>query len=214
MATPGAFSFKRGIQDVSGYDHPTAYVGTPTLVAGRFGAGLRCTGGNGFTINWVSGSYYGDLSGGKSIGMWVKAAAGTAGVTRVLYDCGAFKMYLATSNGDVGMFAAGSMFSTGVNVCDGTWHHLLYTFDNVGTGTDANTHRWWIDGVQVASTVRDLTISEPASQTAYVGRAVSGEPANADISDLRIWNDPIHPTEGPYIRDLPVTDYARGIFSF
>ena len=215
MAIPVALSFKSGIKDVSGYAHTTALVGTPTLVAGRFGSALRCFDGNGMTIFYPTGSYYLDTSGGKSFGFWVKASPGPAGQTRVLYDRGNFKVYLATPAGDVGVFVQGSMFSTGIDVCDGQWHHLLYSWNSATGSTPDDMHRWWIDGVKVAEMQRALSYTESANEYAWIGCAVGRtEPANADIGDVRIWNDPVFENEATYLRDLPVTDYQRGLFAF
>lgn len=209
MANIAAFSWANTLQDVSGYNHPTAPLGSPTFEAGRFDRGLGCFNGDGASIVYPSGSYYFNLDGGKSFGGWVKAAPGPAGATRVIYHLGANKLYLANAAGRASMLVDGTELDSGVNICDGTWHHVLYSWDRVTAG---NATRLYVDGVLVASGTRTGVYND--SGVGYIGRSWEGEPANAVISDFRIWNDPVFANEVAMFRDTPVTSSELVGYSF
>lgn len=210
MANIAAFSWSNTLQDVSGYNHPTAPLGTLAFEAGRYDRGLACFGGNGASVTFPSGSYYFNLDGGKSYAVWVKAAPGLPGSTRVIYHLGANRLYLANVVGNVSMLVDGTELDSGINICDGTWHHVLYSWDRVTA--PGNATRLYIDGVLAASGTRAGVYNDAG--VGYIGRSWDGEPANAVLSDFRIWNDPVFPNEVAMFRDLPVTSSELAAFSF
>lgn len=210
MALVAQFDFRNRVADISGYNNPTTLVGA-TYVDGRFGRGLSCTGTGGAQVTFPPGSYYWDVAGGKSFSCWVKASPGTAGQTRVIFHNNAVKLFAANSQGFASLTIDGSEFSSAVNICDGTWHHILVTWDKVTQPAGA---RFYIDGTLVASRASWGAYNDTGTGVGWIGRSTDGESLNGVVSDLRIWNDPVFPNEVAMFRDGPVVSFEHLALGF
>lgn len=210
MALVAQFDFRNRVTDISGYNNPTALVGA-TYTDGRFGRGLSCTNGTGAQVTFPTGSYYWDVAGGKSFSCWVKAAPGTVGQTRVIFHNNAVKLFAANSQGYAALTIDGSEFSSAANVCDGTWHHILVTWDKVTQPAGA---RFYIDGVLVGTRASWGAYNDTGTGVGWIGRSTDGEHLNGVVSDLRIWNDPVFPNEVAMFRDNPVVSYEHLALGF
>lgn len=210
MALVAQYDFKNRIADISGYNNPTVLAGG-TYVAGRYGRGLSCFSGGGAQVTFPSGSYYWDVSGGKSFACWVKADPGPAGQTRVIFHNRAVKLFAANTQGYASLTIDGSEFSSASVICDGTWHHVLVTWDRV---TQPQGARFYIDGVLTATRGSWGAYNETNEPFGWIGRSTDGEHLNGVVSDLRIWNDPVFPDEVTMFRDTAVVSYEHLALGF
>lgn len=210
MARGYVSDFKNNsIKDISGTETPTALVGTPTFTAGKYAYGINLSNSNCFKVLWPTGSIYFDNSGGKAFAMWVNAAAGTTGVTRVLHHGGLWKIYLQDASGNVAINVAGTALSSSTNICDGAWHHVVVAYTSSNTALTI-----YIDGVQ-KSTVTIAALAYEGAVTSWFGaNNTGGEWANATISDLTVWPDPIASGDVAAIMANPTKDLRMGAYSF
>lgn len=209
MARTLVCNFKNGIKDLSGYESPITLVGNPVQAPGKYDQGVTLSNSNAFNIPWPTGALYLDPTGGKAFAMWVNGAAGTTGITRVLYHGGNWKVYLQDASGNVSVTVSGVTLSSGSNVCDGTWHHILVAY----TASDGHL-TWYIDGTQTAQTSLPAQGFESGVTGWFGANDEGGEWANATISDLTVWPDPVVSGDVAGIMAAATTDLRQGLYGF
>lgn len=202
--------FDSGYSDTSGKHNNGTPVGTPSIVAGKVGAGAlhyhtEGVSGNITTTSYVELGSPSDLDFGPgddfSVAFWVRFT-GLSGDLPFLgntltsyqdtgidfapsYNQGSWSWYLKDYNPSAG--TAGLYSPVQKNMNDGTWHHLVHVFSRSGNALT------YLDGVKVnvtsISALADADFRIP-NQTWEIGQAGGGnyqEPGSFDMDDMGVW---------------------------
>ncbi len=150
-------------------------------------------------------SWYDQLTGNKTVSAWVKTSSPGGSFRTVISRDKTFSITLQNSVFGIYSWADVAFRSSGVNVADGRWHHLLV---RVNAGVAAGS-QCYVDGVaagaaflystQAGNATNDISICTALSAT----NAVFPEYVNCQADDLAVWNRPLTDSE---IRQL----YQRG----
>jgi hypothetical protein len=203
-------AFDKNYADSSGHTNNAKPVGTPTFVAGNIGSGAfhynTVVTTNSSNRKVVSVANYATLGTPNdlqfssnvnfSVSYWVRFT-GTPGDLPFL--CSALNSFSnpgftfapsyqlggwSWSLGDVVTASSINIYGPDGTINDGQWHHLVHTFDRLGSGIT------FLDGLEVDSRsivpAGDLDTGDPIT----IGQDPSGaypEPGAGDIDDLGIW---------------------------
>ena len=144
------------VRDVAGYFLHGTVVGSATLVAGKYGDGLNCTGGAMHVVvrpPKAGDSFYPlNTDGGLSVAAWVKLNDDTAAARCIASASSGgtlnWAVYASNAAGTVEARIAGATYSTTTGILDGQQHHVLVVYDATPS---TDTVRIAVDGVEVLS---------------------------------------------------------------
>jgi trimeric autotransporter adhesin len=130
-----------------------------------------------------------------TIGGWVNLLSGTARQEFITLDN---RVHIALDDGAGGVkgaiqIGAGTWVDlpSGINISGTGWHHVMYSFSDA-----TDTHRLYIDGVQVASATVANSVYWTGATTTYIGRHPGGgSNAHALIDDVRVYGRVLSATE-------------------
>ena len=195
--------FENDYNDASGRANNGTAVNSPLFVSGKIGANaLRYnTDTTNSIYNYVTLGTPADLNFSSnvsfSVSYWVRFT-GTPGDLPFLcnaaqsygnfgftfapsYAAGGWSWSLGNYVGYVGVFGAAN------SINDGTWHHLLHTFDRTGAVATAVTY---LDGVQVYARSSTIAGDIDSGMPVNIGQDPTGayqESGTADLDDLGVW---------------------------
>lgn len=142
-------------------------------------------------------SWYDQLVGDKTVQAWLKTSTPGASFRTVISRDKTFTLTLQSSVFITYDWATASVKSSGVNVADGTWKHLVV---RVRAGV-TNGSQLYINGVtagaaftystQAGNVTNDISIMTGLS----AANAVVAEYVNGQADDLAVWNRPLTDSE-------------------
>ena len=210
------------VRDVAGYFLHGTIVGSATVVAGKYGNGLNCTGGAMRVVvrpPKAGDSFYPlNTDGGLSVAAWVKLNDNTSAARCIASAAGSstlnWAVYASNASGNVEAKIAGATYSTSTSIRDGQQHHVLVTYDATPS---TDTVKIAVDGVQVLSVNSTATMTYSGTEvTMEAGRnTLTGtEALNGIVDDLRWWNDPVEAAYWSTLVAAEQIDFQLGIYAF
>lgn len=129
-------------------------------------------------------------------GCWVRAPSPGDGYRGVLVKEGAYGIFLVSGYFGIYSWGDGNFKSTGINIADGKWHFVAFTFaSGVSSGTTV-----YLDGVAVLTTFMQVSDQSDFLAFGYNGpyQAMAGDIKNAFVSSailtpgeiLNLYEDP------------------------
>lgn len=210
------------VRDLAGYFLHGTIVGSATLVAGRYGDGLNCTGGAMHVVVRPpkAGDDFYPLStdGGLSIAAWVELNDNTAAARCIASASSGgtlnWALYASNASGNVEAKIGGATYSTSTSIRDGEQHHVLVVYDATPS---TDTVKIAVDGVQVLSVNATAALAYASTEVIMeAGRnTLSGSEAlNGIVDDLRWWNDPVEAAYWPTLIAAEQIDNQLAIYPF
>jgi hypothetical protein len=210
------------VRDVAGYFLHGTIVGSATLVAGRYGDGLNCTGGAMHVVvrpPKAGDSFYPlNTDGGLSVAAWVELNDNTAAARCIASASSGgtlnWALYASNASGNVEARIAGATYSTTTSIRDGEQHHVLVVYDATPS---TGTVRIAVDGVQVLSVNASAALAYSGTEvTVEAGRntLTGSEALNGIVDDLRWWNDPVEAAYWPTLVAAEQIDHQLAIYPF
>ena len=210
------------VRDVAGYFLHGSIVGSATLVAGKYGNGLNCTGGAMHVVvrpPKAGDSFYPlNTDGGLSIAAWVELNDNTAAARCIASASSGstlnWAVYASNASGNVEAKIAGATYSTTTSIRDGEQHHVLVVYDATPS---TDTVKIAVDGVQVLSVNASAALAYSGTEvTMEAGRntLTGSEALNGIVDDLRWWNDPVEAAYWPDLIAAEQIDHQLAIYPF
>ncbi|MEU4286818.1 LamG-like jellyroll fold domain-containing protein [Kribbella sp. NPDC026596] len=210
------------VRDVAGYFLHGSIVGSATLVAGKYGNGLNCTGGAMHVVvrpPKAGDSFYPlNTDGGLSIAAWVELNDNTAAARCIASASSGstlnWAVYASNASGTVEAKIAGATYSTTTSIRDGEQHHVLVVYDATPS---TDTVKIAVDGVQVLSVNASAALAYSGTEvTMEAGRntLTGSEALNGIVDDLRWWNDPVEAAYWPTLVTAEQIDHQLAIYPF
>jgi len=210
------------VRDVAGYFLDGTIVGSATLVAGKYGDGLNCTGGAMHVVvrpPKAGDSFYPlNTDGGLSVAAWVKLNDNTAAARCIASASSGgtlnWAVYASNAAGTVEARIAAATYSTTTEILDGQQHHVLVVYDATPS---TDTVRIAVDGVEVLSVNAGAALAYSGTEVILeAGRnALTGSEAlNGIVDDLRWWNDPVEAAYWPSLIAVEQLDNQLAIYPF
>ena len=210
------------VRDVAGYFLHGTIVGSATLVAGRYGDGLNCTGGALHVVvrpPKAGDSFYPlNVDGGLSIAAWVELDDNTAAARCIASASSGgvlnWAVYASNASGTVEAKIAETTYSTTTSIRDGEQHHVLVVYDATPS---TDTVKIAVDGVEVLSVNAGSALAYSGTEvTMEAGRntLTGSEALNGIVDDLRWWNDPVEAAYWPDLIAAEQIDHQLAIYPF
>ena len=210
------------VRDVAGYFLHGTIVGSATLVPGRYGDGLNCTGGALHIVvrpPKAGDSFYPlNTDGGLSIAAWVELGDNTAAARCIASASSGgvlnWAVYASNASGNVEAKIAGTTYSTTTSIRDGEQHHVLVVYDATPS---TDTVKIAVDGVEVLSVNAGTALAYSGTEvTVEAGRntLTGSEALNGIVDDLRWWNDPVEAAYWPDLVAAEQIDHQLAIYPF
>ena len=168
--------------DHSGRGNTGSLVGSPSRTTGVFGNGLLLNGssqyvnaGNGASLNLTKGT----------VSVWIKGpscSGGDGGFCGIVVKQNAYSVMLLSNTLGFYDWGGAAFRSTGVNVADSQWHHVVLTFQSGVT----NGTLMYLDGVLKLTTT--MTISSQANNLLIGYGNSTTQYYNGTVDDVRVYN--------------------------
>ena len=188
--------------DSSGNSYTAVVVGGCAWTPGLFGNGLNFNGSTGYVLSWI------DIPETEySVSLWFKTTSPNGGlfaaVDGTLGDNGHDRhIYLNNGNITVRVWDTEIISTTGLNLADGQWHHVVHTI-----GGSIGGQRIYVDGVLRASGVKTASQFDWQSEI-LIGFSNDASPNyfNGTIDDVRIYDSTLTAENAAYLANLPPTN--------
>ena len=164
--------------------------GSNSFCAGNSTA-LTVSTGNALTLNMNGGSNQYVNCGNNAalkinsgtVECWVKTSGTSGSYRAIICKQTAYGMFINGNNLGVFDWAGSGWISTNVNISDGTWHHVAFSFNNNVT----NGSFVYIDGVLKLTTTYRIS-DQSVDLTLGSGISYGSQFFDGSIDEVRIWN--------------------------
>lgn len=166
--------------DRSGQGNHGTLTNGPISTEGKIGRGLSL----------LSASDYVEVANTTSlqinqgaVGAWIKTSDSGAGYHGIVVKEFSYGIFLISNVVGIYDWSTGATRSTGVNLADGLWHHVVLTFNS----GEANNTKIYIDGAHVLDTT--MTVQTHLNENLGIGDSI-GNSQNfiGSIDEVRVYN--------------------------
>jgi hypothetical protein len=176
--------------DSSGQGNTGTLNNSPAWVAGKFKSALSFDGTNQYVSIGNAASL--QLSTGTA-SAWVKSSSCSSGFCAIVLKQFAYGAFIVSS-GDLIIYdwGNGATRDTGINIADGKWHHIAFSFqDGVTNGSVV-----YLDGLPVLTTTIAIFGQDTEVEIGRGGpNGGATQPLNGSVDDVRIYNRALTPAE-------------------